>query len=58
MQNDNTKESWYWYEPMNNWVEMEAPYQTIEHLAEMMRKGRDVKCILDCIDYTVQQKYA
>ena len=58
VQNDKSRESWFWHEPIKQWIEMEAPYSTIEHLTEMMRKGRKCECILDHIVYEINQKYA
>ena len=58
IQNDKTKESWFWHEPIQQWVEMEAQYKTIGFLTKMMREGRKCDGILANIGDEINDKYA
>ena len=58
IQNDSTKQSWFWHEPILQWVEMDTGYKTIGFLTKMMREGRKCDCILEQIGNEIDGKYA
>jgi len=58
VQYDKSQESWFWHEPIQQWVEMDTGYITIGFLTKMMREGRKCDCILGQIASEIDGKYA
>ena len=63
IQNDNTKESFFWHEKLNRWILVEGDFDAMTILAKMIRAQeahRDGSCtedILEGISRVIDKKY-
>ena len=57
IQNDKRQQSLFWSETMQQWIEIEGQYDTVQILTKLMREGRKCDCLLDAIAKEVERKY-
>ena len=57
IQNDKRRQSLFWSETLQQWVEIEGQYDVVQILTDLMRKGNKCDCLLDAIAKEVEKKY-
>lgn len=58
IQNDNTQESFFWSERLNQWIAVDGDYCVVGVLSDMMRRGENgCQTLLEDITREIDKKH-